>query len=523
MKFLCDNCQTKYSIGDDKVRRKVLKIRCKNCGHIIVVRDPQRSGSGGGGRVTASPRTLDRAFDGAFEGGYERSGQERSTKGSRPAMQVVPSPIAAAHAEHPLERDPEEGATQLVPAPDFASDDEWYLAVDGHQFGPMSFDELCRRVKRGEARSETGDEAYVWRDGFADWVEVGTVPELRSFYVPPPPPPKSRSGIFSVGGALDVSQSPGPPPMIPADNRTPAPARPPAAPPGWAGGGASPQGLPTAPIEASGMWAMPMGDSSVMRPMPAYAEMGAPPGAMVAVPPAAQRTPLLIKIAAAGGILTTLTAVAIFAYLLIQDRKGTAPHSMPTHTAVVATPGPAGGAQATEGPAAAAGEGGQDDMDFPPMELSLSQQKRRAHRRASGNRSGGGRRLSATDQRLMEQYGELPSGSENIPGNVHRHPTSRKARTITGAEVHKLQVQNRRAMQACYNRALKRDYTLKELRADVTLNVGLTGRVKAVHFKGVGNSTLKECLKTNFKRWNFRPLGGTSGTEVTFPLFFRGS
>jgi predicted Zn finger-like uncharacterized protein len=38
MRIVCDNCSTKYSISDDKVRGKVFKIRCKNCSHVIIVR-----------------------------------------------------------------------------------------------------------------------------------------------------------------------------------------------------------------------------------------------------------------------------------------------------------------------------------------------------------------------------------------------------------------------------------------------------------------------------------------------------
>ena len=38
MRIVCDNCATKYSISDEKVRGKVFKIRCKNCSHVIIVR-----------------------------------------------------------------------------------------------------------------------------------------------------------------------------------------------------------------------------------------------------------------------------------------------------------------------------------------------------------------------------------------------------------------------------------------------------------------------------------------------------
>ena len=43
MKIVCDNCATKYSIADEKVRGKVFKIRCKKCSHVIVV----KGGEGG--------------------------------------------------------------------------------------------------------------------------------------------------------------------------------------------------------------------------------------------------------------------------------------------------------------------------------------------------------------------------------------------------------------------------------------------------------------------------------------------
>ncbi len=39
MKFYCESCNTKYAIADDKVRGKVLKVRCKKCENIITVRE----------------------------------------------------------------------------------------------------------------------------------------------------------------------------------------------------------------------------------------------------------------------------------------------------------------------------------------------------------------------------------------------------------------------------------------------------------------------------------------------------
>src|SRR6476660_9204272 len=42
MKFVCDRCQTKYSIADDRVRGKVLKVKCKTCANLITVREARQ-------------------------------------------------------------------------------------------------------------------------------------------------------------------------------------------------------------------------------------------------------------------------------------------------------------------------------------------------------------------------------------------------------------------------------------------------------------------------------------------------
>ncbi|NPC86283.1 hypothetical protein HPC49_49875, partial [Pyxidicoccus fallax] len=40
MNFTCDNCQKRYSIADEKVRGKTVKVRCKNCQNVITVEGP---------------------------------------------------------------------------------------------------------------------------------------------------------------------------------------------------------------------------------------------------------------------------------------------------------------------------------------------------------------------------------------------------------------------------------------------------------------------------------------------------
>jgi predicted Zn finger-like uncharacterized protein len=119
MKIICDNCRTKYSIADEKVKGKVFKIRCKKCSNIIVVRgnQPQPEASG-----------EDYAAPAAAEGG-ESFGGEAPT---------------------------------------------WHLVVDQKQVGPMTASEVRDRFARGEIDAET----YIWREGFSDWLRISQVEDF---------------------------------------------------------------------------------------------------------------------------------------------------------------------------------------------------------------------------------------------------------------------------------------------------------------------------------------------------------
>jgi predicted Zn finger-like uncharacterized protein len=94
MKIVCEACQAKYSISDDKVRGKAFKIRCKKCSHIIVVRG---AGEGAGGTPHDEPSS--------------GSGVE---------------PTSA-----------------------------WHIVVDGEQVGPLSESDIRGRLSRGEISGET--------------------------------------------------------------------------------------------------------------------------------------------------------------------------------------------------------------------------------------------------------------------------------------------------------------------------------------------------------------------------------
>jgi len=167
MKFSCDRCQTRYSIGDDKVRGKVLKIRCKTCGHIVVVREqlPTVQGEASGYAVPQ----MASAGAGAVAAG--------ATAGSAPP----PSP--------PSFSPPQAGGI------------EWFVAIKGKQHGPASAEEVARLYREGQI----SERSYLWHEKLPAWTRLRELPEFAAVLAagpgpvrPPAPPPPPEEGAEIV-------------------------------------------------------------------------------------------------------------------------------------------------------------------------------------------------------------------------------------------------------------------------------------------------------------------------------------
>src|SRR6267142_2750130 len=46
MRFVCDSCRAQYMISDEKVGPKGVKVRCKKCGYVILVKKGDGNSSG---------------------------------------------------------------------------------------------------------------------------------------------------------------------------------------------------------------------------------------------------------------------------------------------------------------------------------------------------------------------------------------------------------------------------------------------------------------------------------------------
>ena len=111
MKITCQSCQSKYNVADEKVRGKIVKIRCRKCGATIVVHGTEGA----------------------------------TTNGSAPA----PAPAA--------------------PAP--AAEGEWHVNLGETDQRAMSLAELVEAYNSSIVTQDT----FIWTDGMDDWKPLAEV------------------------------------------------------------------------------------------------------------------------------------------------------------------------------------------------------------------------------------------------------------------------------------------------------------------------------------------------------------
>jgi predicted Zn finger-like uncharacterized protein len=148
MKISCQMCEAKYTIADEKISGKIVKIKCKKCGSTIVV-----NGNEAGLSPGADPNHAAQV-DGEDEGETRVAGSE---------------PMQAAGA------------------------DEWTVNVSDEDQRTMTSAQLVMERRRGTIT----DDTFVWKDGMSDWLPISGVPEIAQLLATPTPssPPRPKSNF----------------------------------------------------------------------------------------------------------------------------------------------------------------------------------------------------------------------------------------------------------------------------------------------------------------------------------------
>ena len=201
MRFVCDSCRAQYMISDDKVGANGVKVRCKKCGNVIVVRRPQDA-------------EADAALRGLEESAPQPPAPEAPTGENSIFSDVDDEEIGAAFESALGERQDDEPVAppQDEPPPEAnlppVSDGpprahDWYVAIDDKQTGPLTPDAIKDHWDRGEI----GPDSLTWRQGFEDWVPLSEVSELAAWLAPRPQRPVF-SPAASPSGSMPVMPVP---------------------------------------------------------------------------------------------------------------------------------------------------------------------------------------------------------------------------------------------------------------------------------------------------------------------------
>jgi predicted Zn finger-like uncharacterized protein len=211
MKFTCERCDAQYMISDEKVGPNGVKVRCKKCSNVILVRRAAENGAvapeapapstGTGTGEHALDTELGQAFDHAFG-----DTPAKGTPAPGPdldATQAVSSEEASRLAAHS--------------APPEPAASEWYVAIGQAQVGPLPLVEVRRKWEGGDV----GPDSLVWRPGMGDWAPLSSVSDLAA-YLSPVPRARAPEPAAAPAPAPVVSRAA--PGAAPSGAKTPAPA-----------------------------------------------------------------------------------------------------------------------------------------------------------------------------------------------------------------------------------------------------------------------------------------------------------
>jgi predicted Zn finger-like uncharacterized protein len=541
MKFLCGNCKAKYQIADEKVSGRTLRMKCRRCGHDILIDGhsmpqsvppspataPRRTGSS---TVSVMPGP-GRGGSGSHAAPVPRAGTAPGLPRPAASRSKPPSGLSADFRRHVAA--PPEVPQRSAPY------DLWHVAIQDVPVGPMTRDELSRKIDAGAVTPES----LCWREGMDDWRPLGDLPELAQLLRrtrepvrpgrarPPPSVPASASG--SHGGSRSA-----PLPTPPFDELQDE-----------EGGEATRISEFTPPVSASAPLPLfPPAQPQQATPAPAPRGFAPPPAAaaQAAVQQAAATpqpnaplpsvetqahvpAPRGPGLTVSGGIAVGLLAgiLLLGGPMMYQHFWGgysakQEPSEQTTPAAKVEAPRPpAPVAEPTleipdEEPA-------PDDKAAAPVRTPARTNKPAVAKPETTEKPV--KQLSDEQRKLIERMG---GGSSNDPdlsrvgGNRGEQSVSGPvAAALTPAQLNKVVQDNKSQLQRCYETALRAAGGKQDAAIKITVNVvvGSSGTTKSVSTQGDGLGNMTDCIRGAVKRWRFPQSGGES--EIQFPLVFQ--
>ena len=495
MKFICEHCGSKYTIADEKVRSKILKIRCKKCNNIIEVRDP---------------------------GMAKAIAENPPPKAVEPARSVLENKFAASFRKESAQKP--QGTPGLYAAvqrsarvidQDVADRIHWFVAIDNAPVGPIS----ARKVHDHREAGRIQDATLVWKEGMVDWTPLRNCKELVGLLahidLELSESKQNEAHQAPKLGLFEERQTSHEPlkgkSLGNLDDRVDAPQD----------DFVVPEAPPKNPSE------MPQENPSGMLDSDFGVNIEGGVGTLhTLVPPKASgpSQDRVVKIAAIGFFVVAVCTLGV-AVLGGDDRvetkttAGQAVEKVIEKVVFVDRPVPTP-------PQVAIAESGEEEADD---DAQANRARNRRAVKAKAKTKSTNDKKTATDERTQELLKRMgmntPEGNARLQNRNSRQSSSRGGAgggALTSNQVKNVVGRNKRGAQSCYERALKQGEAPddKDLRVDFSLTVGSSGMVKKVLVKGAGPRypNLARCLKRSVSKWVFP--SSSSDSPVEFPIVF---
>lgn len=207
MEFFCDQCHAQYRIADEKVGSRGVRVKCKKCTNVILVKPVgQDSESASSGQASTEEPVLDALA------------QEESASPKQVSESVAPTPQPQASTESDWS-----GETRLAPVVTSSTTENtqpsaenraevgmllWYVVEGEAQVGPLS---LASMHQKWEDK-RIDEESLAWRDGMPDWAPIAEIPEFSAWIAQRPqqaatPSVAQQSTSLAAGSELSWKPS----------------------------------------------------------------------------------------------------------------------------------------------------------------------------------------------------------------------------------------------------------------------------------------------------------------------------
>jgi predicted Zn finger-like uncharacterized protein len=579
MKFVCDRCQTKYSIADDKVRGKVLKVRCKTCQNVITVREA-------GAKPSVGSLEPIRPSQRPSSGALATLGEAHEDPSERTNISAAPAGLMA---------DLMQGGKRATPPPPpsigrNADGIEWFLALEGAQQGPFPRKALVDRLLALPKDSDV----HVWNESMDGWKPPADVPEvardlearkppappikarttpappLPAASVPPPPvvpPPAARRGTMPLTSGLGAKLNLPTPHVaaahaVPAPHAEPAAAKAPVPVGGVAAAAAASPALakathassPASPVKKNGVGtngthaaapAAPLAGGG-SDPLSALNIDVATPAAAPAVTKATPAPPRLMDMGAATawsgsdraeegrqrntkvlllGAIGVVAAVVVVIAMSMTKKAPTVAATAPIKAGIDSEAlGKLHDELSAQNSAAPSQPVAREPAPEPAKGKGLRGRNNLARGRqmpvvARGNALAGTTQVATqttTPAAPVDQSNGFKERAVTAPA-----PTANRPPPSQG-EITRVINNNKIGIKTCYQRALLRDSSLTHGKIVVGVTIGISGRVKHVKVDGPSSfRSLEPCIREMVGRWTFPQASEEYGTE--FSYLFQGN